>query len=97
MGVAASLLPRGSIPPSPRSGSATSLTRLPRSSSGHVAARGQGTVLGTIIGALIMAVLLNGLRILSVAQEWQTVVTGSIIILAVYADMLRRQRAAAAT
>lgn len=58
---------------------------------------GQGTVLGTIIGALIMAVLLNGLRILSVAQEWQTVVTGSIIILAVYADMLRRQRAAAAT
>lgn len=57
---------------------------------------GQGTILGTVIGALIMAVLANGLRILSVAQEWQTVVTGSIIILAVYADMLRRQRAAAA-
>jgi ribose transport system permease protein len=32
------------------------------------------------------------LRILSVAQEWQTVVTGAIIILAVYADMLRRRR-----
>lgn len=56
---------------------------------------GQGTILGTVIGALIMAVLLNGLRILSVAQEWQLVVTGSIIILAVYADTLRRQRAAA--
>ena len=40
----------------------------------------------------IMSVLLNGLRILSVAQEWQTVVTGSIIILAVYIDMLRRRR-----
>ncbi|WP_350335986.1 ABC transporter permease [Coralliovum pocilloporae] len=54
---------------------------------------GRGTVLGTLIGALIMAVLTNGLRVLSVAQEWQTVVTGAIIILAVYADMLRRQKA----
>ena len=56
-------------------------------------AGGRGSVLGTIIGALIMSVLLNGLRIMSVAQEWQTVVTGLIIILAVYADMLRRRRA----
>ena len=53
---------------------------------------GRGTVLGTVIGALIMSVLLNGLRILSVAQEWQTVVTGGIIILAVYADILRRRK-----
>lgn len=53
---------------------------------------GRGTILGTLIGALIMAVLLNGLRIMSVAQEWQTVVTGSIIILAVYIDILRRRR-----
>ncbi|MDA8587083.1 ABC transporter permease [Rhodobacteraceae bacterium] len=53
---------------------------------------GRGTILGTLIGALIMAVLLNGLRILSVAQEWQTVVTGAIIILAVYADNVRRRK-----
>jgi len=53
---------------------------------------GRGTVLGTLIGALIISVLANGLRILSVAQEWQTVVTGTIIILAVYADILRRRR-----
>ncbi len=52
---------------------------------------GRGTILGTIIGALIISVLTNGLRILSVAQEWQTVVTGIIIILAVYADILRRK------
>ena len=57
-------------------------------------AGGRGSVLGTIIGALIMGVLLNGLRIMSVAQEWQTVVTGLIIIAAVYADMLRRRKAA---
>src|ERR1700677_2052258 len=54
---------------------------------------GAGTILGTIIGAFIMSVLTNGLRILSVAQEWQTVVTGVIIILAVYADILRRRKA----
>ncbi len=53
---------------------------------------GRGTILGTLIGALIMAVLTNGLRVLSVAQEWQTVVTGAIIILAVYADMVRRKK-----
>jgi ribose transport system permease protein len=52
---------------------------------------GAGTLLGTIIGAFIMSVLTNGLRIMSVAQEWQTVVTGVIIILAVYADILRRR------
>ena len=54
---------------------------------------GTGTILGTIIGAFIMSTLTNGLRILSVAQEWQFVVTGVIIILAVYADILRRKRA----
>ena len=56
-------------------------------------AGGTGTILGTIIGAFIMNVLLNGLRIMSVSQEWQIVVTGVIIILAVYADILRRKRA----
>lgn len=56
-------------------------------------AGGRGSILGTLIGALIMSVLLNGLRILSVAQEWQTIVTGLIIIAAVYADMMRRRRA----
>lgn len=54
---------------------------------------GRGTILGTLIGALIMAVLINGLRILSVAQEWQTVVTGAIIVLAVYADIVRKKQA----
>ena len=53
---------------------------------------GTGTIVGTIIGAFIMSVLTNGLRIMSVAQEWQTVVTGVIIILAVYVDILRRRR-----
>lgn len=53
---------------------------------------GVGTISGTIIGAFIMSVLINGLRILSVAQEWQMVLTGLIIILAVYTDNLRRNK-----
>ena len=53
---------------------------------------GVGTILGTIIGAFIMSVLINGLRIMSVAQEWQMVLTGLIIILAVYTDNLRRKK-----
>jgi ribose transport system permease protein len=55
---------------------------------------GTGTDLGTIIGAFIMSVLTNGLRIMSVAQEWQTVVTGVIIILASTPTSCARRRRA---
>ncbi len=55
-------------------------------------AGGRGTILGTIIGALIISVVANGLRILSVPQEWQIVITGVIIILAVYIDGLRHRK-----
>jgi ribose transport system permease protein len=53
---------------------------------------GEGSILGTIIGAFIISTLTNGLRILSVPQEWQMVVTGGIVILAVFLDILRRRR-----
>lgn len=55
-------------------------------------AGGTGTILGTVIGAFIMSVLINGLRIMSVAQEWQMVLTGLIIIIAVYTDNLRSKK-----
>ena len=55
-------------------------------------AGGVGTITGTLIGAFIMSVLINGLRIMSVAQEWQMVLTGLIIIVAVYTDNLRNKR-----
>jgi ribose transport system permease protein len=54
---------------------------------------GKGSIVGTVIGALIMAVLTNGLRITSVPQEWQSVAVGIVILIAVYLDMLRRRRA----
>jgi len=53
---------------------------------------GEGTILGTVIGAFLISTLGNGLRILSVPPEWQIVVTGAIVVLAVYLDIVRRRR-----
>ncbi len=53
---------------------------------------GKGSILGTVIGSMIMAVLINGLRIMAIQQEWQTVVVGIVIIIAVYTDSLRRRK-----
>jgi len=55
-------------------------------------AGGRGTILGTIIGAFIMSVLTNGLRIMGVQEEWKIVVTGLIIIIAVYVDIVLRKK-----
>ena len=52
---------------------------------------GEGSILGTVIGAFVISVLANGLRILSVPQEWQIVVTGTILVLAVYLDRRRKR------
>jgi ribose transport system permease protein len=57
---------------------------------------GKGTITGTVIGAFLMSTLLNGLRIMSVPQEWQTVLTGIIVIAAVFADIYRRDQQAKA-
>ncbi|WP_206050903.1 ABC transporter permease [Nocardioides speluncae] len=56
-------------------------------------AGGKGTISGTVIGALIISVLNNGLQLLSIPQEWQNVILGLVILVAVYADMFRKQRA----
>jgi len=52
---------------------------------------GIGTVWGTLIGSMIMAVLRNGLNLLGVSAEWQTVAIGAVIVGAVYIDVLRRR------
>lgn len=54
---------------------------------------GKGSIVGTVIGALIISVLNNGLQIMSIPQEWQNVILGCVILLAVYADMARRRPA----
>lgn len=52
---------------------------------------GEGTVYGTLIGALLMAVIGNGLNLLNVNPFWQQIVIGSIIVLAVLLTNLRRR------
>jgi ribose transport system permease protein len=58
-------------------------------------AGGTGKASGTLIGALILAVLRNGLNLLSVSAFWQQVVIGVVIALAVLLDTVRRKAGAA--
>ena len=53
---------------------------------------GQGTVIGTIIGSLIMGVLANGANLLGISSFAQQVVIGAVIILAVTFDEFQRRR-----
>ncbi len=50
---------------------------------------GRGSILGTVIGCLIIGVLNSGLVLLDVSPFWQQVVKGSVILLAVAIDRLR--------
>ncbi|WP_088320752.1 ABC transporter permease [Kineosporia sp. R_H_3] len=52
---------------------------------------GIGTIVGTVIGVWIPAVLNNGLIIVGVQAYWQLVVVGFVLILAVWSDQLRRR------
>ena len=54
---------------------------------------GVGTVSGTLVGALILTLVLNGMNLLTLDASWQPLVTGIIVILAVFLDTLTRKRA----
>lgn len=53
---------------------------------------GEGTVVGTLIGAFIMGLLSNGSDLLGINPYWQQVIIGAIIILAVALDEARKRR-----
>ena len=52
---------------------------------------GKGTVIGALIGALIMASLENGMSIMNMGVFWQYIVKGSVLILAVYVDVASKK------
>ncbi len=54
---------------------------------------GSGSVLGAILGALIIALIQNGLALLAVPPAWSTAVTGIVIIVAVTLDYFIKRRA----
>ena len=47
-------------------------------------------MLGVFAGVMIMGILRNGLNLMDVSSFWQQVLIGSIIVIAVYIDVLRR-------
>lgn len=55
-------------------------------------AGGSGTMVGTLLGALFLGVVQNGLIIAEISVYWQGVVTGGVLILSVLADRARRGR-----
>lgn len=51
--------------------------------------KGRGGITGTVVGALAVGVLRNGLNLMGVSTEWQVAVVGMVIIIAVSLDSLR--------
>ncbi|MCR4830036.1 MAG: ribose ABC transporter permease [Pseudobutyrivibrio sp.] len=55
---------------------------------------GSGKIGGTLIGVLIIGVLNNGLNLMGVDSNWQYIVKGMVILMAVYVDFIRNKKAA---
>lgn len=53
---------------------------------------GKGNPLGSLVGALTLGTMQNGLTLLNVPSFWQYVATGAVVILAVLADQVTRRR-----
>jgi ribose transport system permease protein len=52
---------------------------------------GQGTIVGTILGALLMAVLANGIVLLNVSGHRERIIIGAVVLIAILVDLLRRK------
>ncbi|TBN39938.1 ABC transporter permease [Paracoccus subflavus] len=53
---------------------------------------GQGSIVGTVLGALLLAVLANGTVMMNVSGFWQRVIVGAVVLVAILVDLLRRRR-----
>lgn len=60
---------------------------------GASASGGIGTVIGTIIGALVMGVLNNGMSIMGIGSDWQMTIKGFVLLMAVAFDVISKNKA----
>lgn len=54
---------------------------------------GRGTVIGTLVGILLLGIIANGLVLENISSFWQPVIVGAILIIAIILDELRRRTA----
>jgi ribose/xylose/arabinose/galactoside ABC-type transport system permease subunit len=54
---------------------------------------GEGRIIGTVIGTLVITCMRNGLNLLGIPSDWQLIAVGGIIVLAVLLDYVGRKRA----
>lgn len=52
---------------------------------------GRGTVIGTLVGVLLLGIISNGLVLENISSFWQPVIVGSVLLLAIILDELRRR------
>lgn len=78
----------------PNAGSGYEMTAIASCVIGGISlSGGRGKVLNTLVGALILGMLTCGLQILNVLNYWQTIITGVVIIFAVFADKSKERKA----
>jgi D-xylose transport system permease protein len=53
---------------------------------------GEGTIIGAIVGALVMACLNNGIGLMGLNVDWQKMITGLILLLAVWFDIASKKK-----
>jgi putative multiple sugar transport system permease protein len=78
----------------PQSGQSFEMDAIAACYIGGVSASGGiGTVVGVIVGGLVMSAINNGMSLMMLGQEWQYVVKAAILLLAVFYDVYTRRKA----
>ena len=52
---------------------------------------GVGSLLGTVLGAVLLALVINGMNLLDVPAQWQPLVVGAVLLAAVLVDLVGRR------